>query len=208
MVLFSDPLLQFEDQLTLNKYKTAGKICSKILDRIIKLVKPGILVHDICEKADNMIIVEVAKVYNNIKHKGIAFPTCISINNMAGFFAPNKNDNTIINQNDIVKIELGVHIDGFPALICYTVVINVESTPINHYATNAMQAVAKASKDILKIMKPGNTNLEVVNIMEKYAKKYNCNLPFISEDIIAPGVMSYQISKNVIDGFNDDDDDI
>ena len=56
-------------------------------------------------------------------------------------------------------------------------------------------------------MKPGKYNTDIVDILSHTAKKYNCNLPVIQSNIIAPGVLSYQMSRFVIDGYNDEDDD-
>ncbi len=40
--------------------------------------------------------------------KGIAFPTCISINNVVGHFSPSsKEDKTVLAEGDLVKIDLG-----------------------------------------------------------------------------------------------------
>lgn len=45
--------------------------------------------------------------------KGIAFPTCISVNNIVGHYSPLKSEDSILKKGDLAKISLGVHIDGF-----------------------------------------------------------------------------------------------
>jgi curved DNA binding protein len=198
-----DPLFQLEDEANLNKYKMAGKIASKVLDELINVCKPGTTVYQMCTLGDKMILEEVQKVYNGV-NKGISFPTCVSVNNVSGFNTPKSETGQALKDGDMVKIELGVHIDGYPALVCYTVLIG--SVKQDDRRMDALKAMSDASKDILSIMKPGKTNIDVVKIMEKYAQKYNCQLPTINENIHAPGVMSYQISRYVVDGYNDDDD--
>lgn len=198
-----DPLFQLEDEANLNKYKMAGKIASKVLDELVNVCKPGTTVYQMCTLGDKMIMEEVNKVYKDT-YKGIAFPTCVSVNNVCGFNVPKSETGQALKNGDLVKIELGVHIDGYPALLCYTVLVG--SVKKDDRRMDALNAMSDASKEILNIMKPGKTNFDVVKIMEKYAKKYNCNLPTINENIHAPGVMSYQISRYVVDGYNDDDD--
>jgi len=206
----TDPLSQLTE-MNINKYEKAGSIAAKILDDIIKMCKPGVNIYDICKYADNEIIKQCNNVYKNIKSKGIAYPTTISLNNYAGNYL--HNSELKINEDDLVKIDLGVHIDGFPALIAYTVVIESnkkisdDKTLQESYIKkkNILKATSKASKEILKLMKPGKTNQDVQNVFKKYAEKYNVSLPFINEQINAPGIISYQISKNIIDGNNDDD---
>jgi methionine aminopeptidase len=36
--------------------------------------------------------------------KGIAFPTCVSVNNTVCHFSPLASDETVVNANDIVKM--------------------------------------------------------------------------------------------------------
>jgi methionine aminopeptidase len=61
--------------------------------------------------------------------KGMAFPTCISINEICGHYSPLISDAKekeaeigILKEGDVVKIDLGVHIDGYIALVGHTVV--------------------------------------------------------------------------------------
>lgn len=55
-------------------------------------------------------------------------------------------------------------------------------------------------------MKPGNTNIDVVKILEDNANKYNCHLPLCAANGFSPGIFSYQISRYVNNGSNNDDD--
>ena len=61
-----------------------------------------------------------------------------------------------------------------------------------------------ASKEVLKNMKLGKTNTDIVKIMQKCASKYNCSMTTGSLEAHTPGVMSCQMSQNTI-GRSDDD---
>jgi len=202
----SDPQLQLNDA-NINKYRTAGHIASKAINMLVSSAKPNSRVMDLCKLGDQFIIDEVSKVYSKIEHKGIAFPTCININNVGGYFTTTCDDTVVLKDNDLVKIEIGVHIDGYPALQVFTCIIDGETDKPTKLSDKGRVSIAcsEASKEILKIMKPGNKNTDVVKILEKVAKKYNCSLPIIGDEGIAP-TTSYQISRNIIDGYNDDSD--
>jgi|688.fasta_scaffold468662_1 curved DNA binding protein len=204
MIKLTDPIGQLNDQSTLQKYKIAGLIATKTIDEIIKNTKVGSKLFDLVNIGENYIRNELKKVFTEIKDKGQSFPICLSLNNIAGHYIPLSNE--IIQDGDILKIELGVHIDGFPANIVFSTLVTSDNTIINDKRSNVMKGCIEASKEIIKIMKPGNTNKDVSNIMQKYAEKYNCNLPIYNESGIVPGVLSYQISRYVVDGSNDDDD--
>ena len=204
----TEPLDQLEDSNNLEKYKMAGKIAANVLDKLVTMVVPDASVYELCVYGDRMIKEEVTKVYKNVTYKGIAFPTSVAINNIVGNYSPLKESGLKISEGDLVKIELGVHVEGFPALVAFTVVVNTSGDPITDKRANVVKAVAEASKAVLKVMKTGKTNVDVVKVMEKCAKKYDCSLPITTEETlmrgIVPGVMSYQLSQDVIDGYNDE----
>ena len=202
----SDPFEQLTDERNLNYYNMAGNVAAKVLDTLVNMSKPGVKVVDMCAQGDKMIIDEVSKVLKKIPYKGIAFPTCVSINEMAGFNSPMPDDKTVIKDGDLVKIELGVHINGFPALVCFTVLVNESGKKINDRRADVLKAVIEGSRGIVSLMKPGKMNEDVVKVIKDTAQKYKCTLPIINDNVHAPGVMSYQISKYVIDGYNEDDD--
>ena len=214
MVEQTNSIEQFNDSATANKYQIAGEIASKALDQIIESIGPGVAVKTLCELGDLFITSEVRKVYLKQKDmkKGIAFPTSIGINNMVGYYSPEDTEFKV-SEGDIVNIELGVHIDGFPATVAYTVVVHDGDEPLSDVSNkraNVISAVAEASRAVLPLIKNGKTNADVSDTLKKIAKKYDCSLPFVEDpDIRTPGVVSYQMSKNVLDGQNDDDvDDI
>jgi len=86
-------------------------------------------VSDICAFGDNLIEQEVKKVFTKDKkmEKGVAFPTCISVNSIVGHLSPLKSEDHQIKENDVVKIDLGCHIDGFVGLVAHTIVVGAKS---------------------------------------------------------------------------------
>jgi methionine aminopeptidase len=62
---------------------------------------------------------ELRKVFNNKKSKklerGIAFPTCVSVNHLMGHYSPMADESSKLEEGDIAKIDLGCHLDGFVA---------------------------------------------------------------------------------------------
>ena len=63
---------------------------------------------------------------------GIAFPTCVSINNCICHFSPLKGDSDVLlKEGDLVKIDLGAHIDGFIAVAAHTLVVGASPVSIS-----------------------------------------------------------------------------
>ena len=55
--------------------------------------------------------------------KGIAFPTCISVNRTVCHFSALAGDATKLKEGDVAKIDIGVHIDGHIGQVAHTVFV-------------------------------------------------------------------------------------
>ena len=108
----------------LDKYQSAGKIAQQVLAELIEKCQPGADIHDLCTFGNKRINEECAKCFFNKKmEKGIAFPVSIAPNDFCGNFAPIKEESFALSAGDLVKIDLGVHIDGFPVLLAHTIIV-------------------------------------------------------------------------------------
>ncbi len=66
---------------------------------------PGKSVAELCAAGDELINKELAPKYKGKKvEKGIAFPTCLSLNNCCGHFSPLKEDSIDLKEGDVVKM--------------------------------------------------------------------------------------------------------
>jgi methionine aminopeptidase len=97
------------------------------LEKAITLAVDGASVSTICGTVDDFVEEELKKTFSNKKSKnlerGIAFPCCLSINEIAGHYSPCADDSVNLKNGDVVKIELGAHIDGFAAGVAHTIVV-------------------------------------------------------------------------------------
>lgn len=67
----------------------------------------GASVREICEYGDQLLIDETSKVFKKEKElkKGIAFPTCVSVNNCICHFSPVPSEaDYILKDDDVVKV--------------------------------------------------------------------------------------------------------
>lgn len=89
--------------------------------------------------------------------KGIAFPTCLSVNNCICHFSPSKNDpDLLLKEDDVVKIDLGAHIDGFIAVAAHTLVVG--ATPekkVTGRKADVILAAYNAAQATLRLVKDG-----------------------------------------------------
>ena len=101
------------------------------LEKAIGLCVADADVSTVCGQVDTFIEEELLKVFSNKKSKklerGIAMPCCLSINNVAAHFSPCAEDSVKLQNEDLVKIELGAHIDGYAATAAHTIVVGGKS---------------------------------------------------------------------------------
>ena len=78
------------------------------LAKACELSVPGADIATICNTIDTMIEEEVKKTFSNKKSKnlerGIAFPTCISVNNVMGHYSPLLDESTQLQEGDVAKM--------------------------------------------------------------------------------------------------------
>ncbi|EGR28670.1 hypothetical protein IMG5_170920 [Ichthyophthirius multifiliis] len=202
----SHPEEQKEETLAtpgvLDKYQAAGKITNFVLEQVLQKIKPGAKIIEICDFGDKLIQSELAKAYTKKKvEKGPAFPTCISINEICGHYSPllsdsedKEKDNSLLKEGDVVKIDLGTHIDGFIALGAHTVVCQDNQQVTKGRKADVILAAYKALQATLRTLKPGGKNNDSTQVINKVIESYKCNA--------LEGVLSHELKKYMIDGNN------
>ncbi|XP_039964345.1 proliferation-associated protein 2G4 [Bactrocera neohumeralis] len=184
------------EDLVVTKYKLAGEIVNKTLKAVIDLCVVEASVRDICTKGDNLIVDETSKVYKKEKDlkKGIAFPTCLSVNNCVCHFSPSKNDaDYILKEGDVVKIDLGAHIDGFIAVAAHTVVIGAsKEKKVSGRQADVVLAAYWAVQAALRLLKSGNSNYTITDAVQQVSESYKCK-PI-------EGMLSHELKQFKIDG--------
>ncbi|MHC1593073.1 MAG: type II methionyl aminopeptidase [Methermicoccaceae archaeon] len=86
-------------------YMKAGKIWEAVMEDAVPMVKKGAKLFDVAEFVEGRTIELGGE---------IAFPCNISLNETAAHFTPAANDEEVFG-DDIVKLDVGVHVDGYIA---------------------------------------------------------------------------------------------
>jgi methionyl aminopeptidase len=140
-------------------YLEAGKIASKVLKEAGCRVKEGVTLLEIAEYAERRIEALGAKP---------AFPCNISLNEVASHFTP-EDDAQRFRKGDVVKIDIGVHIDGYIADTATTVEIGTKKH------IRLIKASEEAlEKAIASIKDRANTGT-VGKLIEETIKKHGFN---------------------------------
>jgi methionyl aminopeptidase len=144
------------EQEILKKYKEAGKIAKIVREEGKKLIKPGIKLIEIAETIEN-----------RIRELGAlpAWPLNISINEIAAHYSPAQGDDTIIKENDLVKLDIGVAIDGYIADTACTIALSEKDKIL-------VEAVEKALDGAIKLVKPGRDVNDIATRIEEIINSF------------------------------------
>lgn len=119
------------------KILRAGKIAQDVKEYIKPLIKKGTPLLEIAEKIENKIIELGGRP---------AFPTNLSINEIAAHYTPPYDDETLA--HGLIKIDLGAEIDGFISDTAFSV--DLENSKENKKLIEASESALKKAEEVIE----------------------------------------------------------
>ena len=132
----------------LQKHQRAGKIARKVREEMRTTVREGMPIIDICEKVESLIRKKGGKP---------AFPCNVSVNEIAAHYTSPPQDKRTVPENSIVKIDIGVHVDGYIADTAVTVCFNPEYDDLTNTAEEALKKAVEILRPGLSMSRFGST---------------------------------------------------
>ncbi|MFW9889594.1 MAG: type II methionyl aminopeptidase [Candidatus Thorarchaeota archaeon] len=137
-------------------YVKAGRIASRVLDEVSQAAVPKTKVIKLCTLAERKIV----------EHGGRpAFPCNICIDHIAAHRTSPLNDDTTIPAFGLVKIDVGVHLDGH-------IVDTALTKDMDGTLEGFVAATDDALNEVLDLMRPGIELSEVGKSIERVIKAY------------------------------------
>jgi len=185
------------------KYQEASKIVNLALTGLVSMCVPGAKIVNLCQFGTTVIETQVSKLYRQkVKGKaverGVAFPVCVSVNEVVCNHSPLSSEELPpLAEGDVVKLDLGCHIDGYISVAAHTVVVSApDSTPtpdpeLGNVAVAAYTSMLVAAHG----MRAGASNADVTAAVRRVAEAYG----------VAPvaSVRMHQMKRFVIDGVKE-----
>lgn len=186
-----EKIVDLRDPIVVEKYRTAAGIVNKALTGVLAKIVVGESITNLCQIGDLLINEQCSTIYKNKKIlKGVAFPTNISANNCVGHYSPYASESDVVNDGDILKIDMGCHIDGFIATVAHTVVVGDKE--ISGKVANCIEAAHTALEVARRVIKPGVKNSEVTEAIGKVVDQFGVST--------VQGVLTHQMKQWIIDG--------
>ncbi len=143
----------------LKKYEEAHRISEEAIKFSRPLVKEDVKVIDVAEKIEKKIIELGGKP---------SWPVNTSVNEIAAHYTPDINDSLVFKENDLVKIDLGVQVDGYISDRAFTVFIGHKTHPL-------IETSERAVAEVMKALKPGVKVFEISGIIENVVTEAGFN---------------------------------
>ncbi len=148
----------------LQKHKRAGKIAAEVREEMRRTIRQGMPIIDVCERAESLIRKRGGKP---------AFPCNVSVNEIAAHYTSPPKDNRKIPEDSIVKIDIGVHIDGYIADTATTVCFNPEYESLVNTAEEALKKAVESLRPGLFTTKFGS---KIEGVVKTHGFKVVSNL--------------------------------
>ncbi|PPD93874.1 hypothetical protein GOBAR_DD09095 [Gossypium barbadense] len=131
-----------------NAVRQAAEVHRQVRKYIRSILKPGMLMTDLCETLENTVRKLISE---NGLQAGIAFPTGCSLNWVAAHWTPNSGDKTVLEYDDVMKLDFGTHIDGNIVDCAFTVAFNPMYDPLLEASREATNTGIKDYMDKIDV---------------------------------------------------------
>ncbi len=147
------------------KWKTAGKLARNALH----------FGRDLIEAEKSMLNV-TEEIERFVKKNGgeLAFPTNLAVNNVGAHWTPSSKSNEIFSKGDVVKLDVGVHIDGYIGDNALT--LEIDSTNYTKMIEASREALNAAINVAVAGVNVGIIGHAVQDTIEKYGYRPIANL--------------------------------
>lgn len=141
----------------LENYKKSKEISDTVLIFARNFVKENMKVIDLAEKIEE----KIKKLGG-----GLAFPVNISINENAAHYTPDIDDPTVLMEGNLVKVDFGVHVNGYIWDRAFSVLIGEEKNEL-------IEAAEQAVENVIKMVKPGVKVFEISEVIENTVNEFS-----------------------------------
>ena len=136
----------------LSKWTLAGRISGKARD-----IGAGMIEEDTM----HLEVVEAVEEYIHEKGAEIAFPINIAINDVAAHYTPKSKDKAVFRHGDLVKIDVGAHIDGYIGDTARTVEVG------SSIYSDLIEASRRSLEAITEILRGGISVSTIGSVVER-----------------------------------------
>lgn len=170
-------------RMNVGEYNSCADICRKGLNRVMDKIKGGERdITKLMRLGNDLMNEELRRLNNDYNNKKehrlcVAFPTSISVNNCVGGYIYEIDNDAFnkIREGDVVKIEMGVNLNGSMVHFGETLVINKQSDTDPTYQDKYIRFLDDLERALCKVVKGDDmTNDDVRQFIEGKCTEAGC----------------------------------
>ena len=119
------------------QYYKSGRITRELRSLVRETVKPGMGYVETCDWVEKEIVA---------RGGAPAFPTGIGVNHVTAHYAPQEDDSSRFRESDVIKVDFGVHVEGYIADTAVTVTFNPDYELLVEATERTLSAAIAALK--------------------------------------------------------------
>ncbi|KAG5649924.1 hypothetical protein H0H81_001446 [Sphagnurus paluster] len=200
---YNERMANEDPETTYQSIRRAAEVHRQVRQYARKTIRPGMSMTEIVE---NIEAGTRALVEENGLESGVGFPTGVSLNNCAAHYTPNAGDTTVLQQGDVLKVDIGVHVKGRIADSAFTLTFD-------HNYDKLLEAVKAATDTGIREagidVRLGELGGLIQETMESYEVEVGGKVYPVKpiENLSGHSINPYQIhgGKSVLLVKNDDD---
>lgn len=150
-----------------NEMRRAAEVHRQVRKHMRSIIKPGMPMTEICETLEDFVRRLIGA---DGLAAGIAFPTGCSLNYVAAHWTPNAGDTTVLQYDDVMKLDFGTHVNGRIIDSAFTVAFNPRYDPLLAAVREATNTgVREAGIDV----RLSDIGAAIQEVMESYEVEIN-----------------------------------
>ncbi len=118
------------DQEAIERFRLSGKILRETREEMRNFVRENMSIIQVCERAEALIREKGGKP---------AFPCNVSINEVTAHYTSPPNDERRIPEKALVKVDIGVHVDGYVTDTAFTACFNPDHKSMQSAAEHGLK---------------------------------------------------------------------
>ncbi|KZF25690.1 methionine aminopeptidase 2-like protein [Xylona heveae TC161] len=152
----------------LSDYRQGAEVHRQVRQWAQKWIKPGQSLTEIAngiEDSVRRLVGHMGLEEGDAKIAGMGFPTGLSINHCAAHYTPNAGNKMILQEKDVMKVDIGVHVNG-------RIVDSAFTVAFDHTYDNLLEAVREATNAGVKEagidVRMSDIGASIQEVMESY----------------------------------------
>lgn len=177
------------------KWREAGRIAAEGRELAHEIVEPGVEWSDVAEEIEAHVRSEGAEP---------AFPVNISANEDAAHDTARPNEDRVFQEDDVIKIDVGAHVDGYIGDTATTVLLGSRGQDLDEAAREALEQATKVVRDGVNVHEIGQRIQETMqahgckpisnltgHLIERYEQHAGISIPNIphGDEVLEEGMV-------------------